>query len=124
MHASTPGSLDCLRSLQSESRILLVLHSCKKIFVLCPNPKGAHLAATSHSLTGAKNSFEQIEGPHRFAFASAADKYSQPSRLSPAIAATNMHLKRSADGQERVTYVDCNAVLLKQVSFPFLLRAA
>ena len=52
----------------------------------------------------------------RFVFASFADKYKQPSKLSPAIAATNMHLQRFADSNDRVTYVDCNAVLLEEVS--------
>ncbi|CAL5224328.1 g6997 [Coccomyxa viridis] len=50
----------------------------------------------------------------RFVFASFADKYKQPSKLSPAIAATNMHLQRFADSNDRVTYVDCNAVLLEE----------
>lgn len=48
-------------------------------------------------------------------FASFADKYKQPSKLSPAIAATNMHLRRFADSNDRVSYVDCNAVLLEEV---------
>ena len=51
----------------------------------------------------------------RFVFASFADKYKQPSKLSPAIAATNMHLQRFAESNDRVTYVDCNAVLLEEV---------
>lgn len=53
----------------------------------------------------------------RFLFTSALEKYRQPSRFSPAIAATNAQLQRFADGQERVTYVDCNAVLLREVLF-------
>ena len=49
-------------------------------------------------------------------FASFADKYKQPSKLSPAIAATNVHLRRFAESNDRVTYVDCNDVLLEKVS--------
>ena len=51
----------------------------------------------------------------RFVFASFVDKYKQPSKLSPAIAATNMHLRRFADSNDRVSYVDCNAALLEEV---------
>ena len=52
----------------------------------------------------------------RFVFASFVDKYKQPSKLSPAIAATNMHLRRFAESNDRVTYVDCSDVLLEKVS--------
>ena len=52
-------------------------------------------------------------GLPRFLFATAAEKYKQPSRLSPVIDAINARLREYAEAQERVTYVDCNAVLLE-----------
>lgn len=59
---------------------------------------------------------------HRFALASFTDKFKQPSRVSPAIAAANAHLKGFAETQDRATYVDCSPVLLEKVFLQFLLK--
>ena len=44
------------------------------------------------------------------------EKYKQPNRYSPAIAAINSRLRDCAEGQQRVTYVDCNDLLLEASS--------
>jgi hypothetical protein len=54
--------------------------------------------------------------PRRYLFVTSTEKYKQPSRYSPAIAATNRRLHDYAEGQQRVTYVDCNDLLLEASS--------
>ena len=50
--------------------------------------------------------------PRRYLFATTAERFRQPSRYSPVIDAVNARLEAYAAAQQRVTYVDCNAVLL------------
>ena len=52
----------------------------------------------------------------RFLFATSAEKYRQPSRYSAVIDAINARLREYAEGQGRVSYVDCNVVLLESSS--------
>lgn len=57
-----------------------------------------------------------------------SEKYKQPSRYSPVIAAINWRLRKYAEEQQRVTYVDCNDLLLQsstqvQACNPFLTPA-
>ncbi len=43
----------------------------------------------------------------------ALEKYRLPSRYSPVIGAINARLKRFADEQDRVSFVDCNEELVE-----------
>ena len=44
---------------------------------------------------------------------SPGEKYKQPNRYTPVIAAINWRLRKHAEEQQRVTYVDCNDLLLQ-----------